>query len=79
VDKALEDDGYVQSRWDILNKHGLQCFAISTHLVGQCVADAMIDERHRSILPGRLWGDGDAEAVFRALDHVVVGDDLGIE
>jgi sugar phosphate isomerase/epimerase len=63
VDKALEDDSYVQGRWDILNKHGLQCFAISTHLVGQCVADAMIDERHKSILPSRLWGNGDAEGV----------------
>ena len=46
VDKALSDDGYVQSRWDILNKHGLKCFAISTHLVGQCVCDDPIDERH---------------------------------
>jgi len=63
VDKALESDSYVQSRWDILNKHGLKCFAISTHLVGQCVADAIIDERHRSILPDRLWGDGDPEGV----------------
>ena len=63
VDKALEQDGYVQSRWDILNKHGLKCFAISTHLVGQCVADAIIDERHKSILPPRLWGDGDPEGV----------------
>lgn len=63
VDKALEDDGYVQSRWDILNKHGLKCFAISTHLVGQCVGDAIIDERHNSILPRRLWGDGDPEGV----------------
>ena len=63
VDKALEDDAYVQSRWDILNKHGLQCFAISTHLVGQCVGDAIIDERHNSILPRRLWGDGEAEGV----------------
>ncbi len=63
VDKALEDDSYVQSRWDILNKHGLQCFAISTHLVGQCVGDAIIDERHNSILPRRLWGDGDPEGV----------------
>ena len=25
--------------WDILEKHGLKCFAISTHLVGQCVCD----------------------------------------
>ncbi len=63
VDKALSDDGYVQNRWDILNKYGLKCFAISTHLVGQAVADAMIDERHKSILSPRLWGDGDAEGV----------------
>lgn len=63
VDKALSDDGYVQTRKDILAKHGLQCFAISTHLVGQCVADAIIDERHKSILPERLWGDGDPEGV----------------
>jgi sugar phosphate isomerase/epimerase len=63
VDKALEDDSYVQSRWDILNKYGLKCFAISTHLVGQCVCDDPIDERHKSILPSRLWGDGDPEGV----------------
>ena len=50
VDKALAEDGYIQSRWDILNKHGLECFAISTHLVGQAVCDR-IDERHKSILP----------------------------
>jgi sugar phosphate isomerase/epimerase len=63
VDKALSDDSYAKSRWDILNKHGLKCFSISTHLVGQCVADAIIDERHKSILPPRLWGDGDPEGV----------------
>lgn len=63
VDKALSQDGYVQGRHDILARHGLTCFAISTHLVGQCVADALIDERHRSILPDRLWGDGDPEGV----------------
>ncbi|MEJ2266543.1 MAG: sugar phosphate isomerase/epimerase [Anaerolineales bacterium] len=63
VDKALSDDNYVQSRWDILNKYNLKCFAISTHLVGQCVCDDPIDERHQSILPKRLWGDGDPEGV----------------
>ena len=63
VDKAMEDDNYVQSRWDILNKYDLKCFAISTHLVGQCVADDPIDNRHKSILPDRLWGDGDPEGV----------------
>ncbi|MBZ0282260.1 MAG: sugar phosphate isomerase/epimerase [Anaerolineae bacterium] len=63
VDKALSQDGYIQSRHDILAKHGLECFAISNHLVGQCVSDAMIDDRHKSILPPRLWGDGSAEGV----------------
>jgi sugar phosphate isomerase/epimerase len=63
VDKALDEDSYVQSRWDILNKYKLKCFAISTHLVGQCVADDPIDERHRRILPERLWGDGEPEGV----------------
>jgi sugar phosphate isomerase/epimerase len=63
VDKALEDDSYVQSRWDILNKYNLKCFAISTHLVGQCVCDLLIDDRHKSIVPSRIWGNGDPEGV----------------
>jgi sugar phosphate isomerase/epimerase len=62
VDRALSEDGYVQSRWDILNKYGLKCYAISNHLVGQCVCDP-IDERHQRILPPRLWGDGKPEGV----------------
>jgi len=63
VDKALADPGYIKSRWDILNKYNLKWFSISTHLVGQCVADDPIDERHKSVLPSRLWGDGDPEGV----------------
>jgi sugar phosphate isomerase/epimerase len=63
VDKALADDGYVQSRWDILNKYNLTCVAISNHLVGQAVCDHPIDERHQSILPARVWGDGSPEGV----------------
>lgn len=62
VDKALSDDGYLQSRWDILNKYGLKCFAISNHLVGQAVCDP-IDERHKSIVPDYVWGDGEPEGV----------------
>jgi sugar phosphate isomerase/epimerase len=63
VDKALEDDAYLRSRWDILNKYNLKCFAISTHLVGQAVCDFSIDARHKSILPPRIWGDGNPEGV----------------
>ena len=62
VDKALSEDGYTQSRWDILEKHGLKCFAISNHLVGQAVCDN-IDERHKSIVPEYVWGDGEPEGV----------------
>ena len=63
VDKALESDSYIQSRKDSLAQHGLRYFSISNHLVGQCVAEAFIDERHRAILPDRLWGDGDPDGV----------------
>ena len=62
VDKALSDDGYVKSRWDILRRHKLTCFAISSHLVGQAVCDH-IDIRHKAILPERIWGDGEGEGV----------------
>jgi sugar phosphate isomerase/epimerase len=62
VDRALAEDGYTQSRWDILEKHGLKCFAISNHLVGQAVCDN-IDARHKSIVPDYVWGDGEAEGV----------------
>ncbi|MBM3216818.1 sugar phosphate isomerase/epimerase [Candidatus Poribacteria bacterium] len=62
VGKALSDSGYCKSRWDILNKHGLKCFAISAHLVGQAICDN-IDARHQAILPPHVWGDGDPEGV----------------
>jgi sugar phosphate isomerase/epimerase len=65
VDKALESDRYLRGRREILAKHGLQCFAISTHLVGQCVCDDPIDERHKGIVPSRIWGDGSPEGVRR--------------
>ena len=71
VDKALADDGYVQSRRDILARHGLKCWAISTHLVGQMVCDDPIDERHKAIAPPYVWGDGDPEGVRqRAAEEV---------
>lgn len=63
VDKALEDDGYVESRHEILAEHGLKTWAVSNHLVGQAVCDAIIDQRHEAILPASVWGDGDPEGV----------------
>jgi len=62
VDKALASDSYVREKRDLLERYGLQCFAISNHLVGQAVCDP-IDQRHRSIVPAYVWGDGDPEGV----------------
>jgi sugar phosphate isomerase/epimerase len=62
VDQALKDKGYVKSRWSVLADHGLNCFAISSHLVGQAICD-LIDERHKLILPKDVYGDGEPEGV----------------
>jgi len=71
VERALAEDGYCQGRRDLLAKYDLGVWAISTHLVGQCVCDHPIDQRHKGILPPRIWGDGDPEGVRqRAADEV---------
>ncbi|MFT4603321.1 MAG: sugar phosphate isomerase/epimerase [Rhodothermales bacterium] len=62
VQRALSEDGYCQGRLDLLARHGLTVHSISNHLVGQAVCDN-IDERHKSILPAHVWGDGEPEGV----------------
>jgi sugar phosphate isomerase/epimerase len=71
VDKALEKDSYVREVKALLERNRLGCWAISTHLQGQCVSDDPIDERHQSILPAHLWGDGKPDGVReRCAEHV---------
>ena len=62
VQRALNEDGYVEGVWELLKKNGLVCYSISSHLVGQAICDR-IDERHQSILPEHIWGDGEPEGV----------------
>ena len=64
VQAALADPSYCQDRRDLLARNGLNVQAISNHLVGQAVCDR-IDDRHRAILPARVWGDGDSDGVRR--------------
>lgn len=64
VQRALKEDSYCDELRALLAKNKLGCWAISAHLVGQCVCD-QIDERHKTILPERIWGDGDPEGVRR--------------
>jgi len=62
VDKAMTQDDYCAKKRELLEKHDLQVFAISAHLVGQAVLDC-IDGRHQAILPPYVWGDGDPAGV----------------
>jgi sugar phosphate isomerase/epimerase len=57
VQRSLSDRSYVTKKWDLLQDHGLLCFAVSNHLVGQAVCDP-IDARHQAIIPPHVWGDG---------------------
>jgi sugar phosphate isomerase/epimerase len=62
VDAAASSKKYVAEKWQLLQDHGLTCFAVSSHLVGQAVCDN-IDARHKAILPPDVWGDGEPEGV----------------
>jgi sugar phosphate isomerase/epimerase len=66
VTQAVRDPSYVEGRLEILAKHRLKVWAISTHLVGQAVCDSVIDARHQAILPAHVWGSGDPEEVRQA-------------
>ena len=57
--KAAEDPAYVQSVKDTLKKYGLNCWAISNHLAGQCVGDTLLgayDSRLDGFAPSALAG-----------------------
>ena len=64
VDRALAEPDYVRNKRGLLEGHGLGCWALGAHLIGQAVCDP-IDARHRAVLPPEVWGDGDPEGVRR--------------
>lgn len=69
VSKA--DDAYCKAKHKLLEKYGLKVFAISNHLVGQAVSDR-IDDRHRSILPEYVWGDGKPQGVRKRASEEMI-------
>ena len=72
IRRVLDEDGYAESQTQLLADNGLSLYAISCHLVGQAVADAMIDGRHKAIVPPHVWGDGEPEGVRqRAAEEVI--------
>ena len=64
VARAVSEPGYCASVRTLLDRHGVGCWALGAHLVGQAVADP-IDARHRAILPPEVWGDGEPAGVRR--------------
>jgi sugar phosphate isomerase/epimerase len=62
INRAVNEDDYCARKREQLEPYGLQCHAISSHLVGQAVLDK-IDQRHQAILPDYVWGDGDPDGV----------------
>jgi sugar phosphate isomerase/epimerase len=70
VEKANSDPTYCDKKRAFLDGLGLQCHAISAHLVGQAVLDN-IDARHKAILPPYVWGDGNPAGVNeRAIEEL---------
>ena len=72
VGRALAEDDYCDKKRELLQRYNLQCYAISSHLVGQAVLD-VIDSRHESILTPEIWGDGEQTRSFLYIDECLEG------
>ncbi|TFG59954.1 MAG: sugar phosphate isomerase/epimerase [Spirochaetales bacterium] len=55
VRKAATDDAYIAERKAILKKYNLGCWALGTHLAGQCVGD-LYDPRNDAFAPPHVKG-----------------------
>ena len=64
VDVTKTEQSYYDGIIALLAKYNLKCAGLASHLVGQAVCDN-IDQRHKSILPDYVWGDGEPEGVKR--------------
>jgi sugar phosphate isomerase/epimerase len=62
VHRALNEAEYCNQLRAMLQSHGLGVWSVSNHLTGQAVCDR-IDQRHKSIVPESVWGDGDPQGV----------------
>ena len=62
VQRALSEPDYCQQKIDLLARYDLQTLVLSNHRTTTAVCDR-IDDRHKTLLPDYVWGDGDPEAV----------------
>lgn len=61
VEKGAEDAAYCERQKEILAKHGLKVWAISSHLAGQLVCDLNNDSRSDMFAPEALAGDAEGK------------------
>jgi sugar phosphate isomerase/epimerase len=59
VSRAARSKTYAKTRKEILERHGLKCYAISNHLAGQLVCDPNNDERSDMFAPPECKGDAE--------------------
>jgi sugar phosphate isomerase/epimerase len=60
--RILNEPGHAEALRATLDKYNLKVYAVGAHLIGQATCDP-IDPRHKNILPGEVWGDGEPEGV----------------
>ena len=64
VEKAATDPAYAAGQLKILEKNGLECWAISNHLAGQLVCDLNNDARSDGFAPDAAAGDAEAKRAW---------------
>ncbi len=57
VDRAARDKAYARGRLELLERHGMRCYAISNHLAGQLVCDPNDDARSDLFAPRACRGN----------------------
>lgn len=59
IQQGAADLGYIENRKEILSRHGLKCWALGTHIIGQCVGDNW-DPRLDGFAPEKYRGQPEA-------------------
>ena len=82
VDKAARSKRYCDDRRKLLQKYGLDCWAISNHLAGQLVCDPNNDHRSDLFAPPRTHGKPEAKrkwAVESMKKSAVAARNMGVK
>jgi sugar phosphate isomerase/epimerase len=71
IQRASEDESYCSRRLELLNQYDLHAPVVAAFRVSQIIGDR-IDERHRSLAPPHVWGDGHPDGVrTHAIEELV--------